>query len=296
MESLNEYRALVAVVEAGSIRGASEASNLPRSTLSRAIQRLEERLGVDLFDRSGRTLTVTDAGRLLYERARDFLGDIAAGEAAVQRLQEDRERTLTVSVPRTSGNPALVEMVSSFAEAHPDIQLRVIATNRYVDLEADRVDVAIRAGRIGPPEHVARKIADIEWGLYASESWLDNHDTPQDESALFDAPLIVVTTRTGDALWPFGLPLDERANVVMETTDFAIARSAVGRDLGIGAIPTLHMPIATGRVMADTFSASVDLCVFFRRDDRDHPNVRAFVEHAAEHMRESMPGDHESIE
>jgi DNA-binding transcriptional LysR family regulator len=281
MKSINEYRALVAVVEAGSIRGAAESSDLPRSTLSRAVQRLEERLDVDLFDRSGRGLDPSPAGELLYKRAREFLSDIAASEAAVKRVDDASDETLVISIPRTAGQPILVEAVSSFADAHTDLDLRVLATDRYVDLKADGVDVALRAGRIGKPDEIARRVGQVEWGLYAEES-LDLEEAGD----VWSHPLVLVTTQNDEVIWPFAVPLEEPARVRMRTTDFAVAASAVSRGVGVGALPTLHAAQKTRRVLPDVFSADVELCAFFQEESRERDAVQAFADHMAAHLGE----------
>lgn len=283
MKSINEYRALVAVVEAGSIRGGAESSDLPRSTLSRAVKRLETRLGVDLFDRSGRGLEPTPAGELLYKRAREFLSDIAASEAAVKRVEESSDETLVISIPRTAGQATLVDAVTSFGEAHPDLDLRVLATDRYVDLKADGIDVALRAGRIGKPDEIARRVGEVEWGLFAQDS-LDL-DEPAD---VWSSPFVVVTTQNDEIIWPFAVSLEESARVCLRTTDFAVASSAVSRGLGIGALPTLHARDETFRILEDAFSASVDLCAFFREERRDREAVQAFVDHVSAHVADRL--------
>jgi DNA-binding transcriptional LysR family regulator len=283
MKSINEYRALVAVVEAGTIRGAAESSDLPRSTLSRAIQRLEERLDVDLFDRSGRGLEPSRAGELLYKRAREFLADIEASEAAVQRVDEASKDTLVVSIPRTAGQPILVEAVTAFADAHPGVDLRVLATDRYVDLKADGIDVALRAGRIGKPDEIARRVGHVEWALYAQQS-LDL-DEPAD---LWSKPFVVPITQTDEIIWPFAVSLDESTRIRLRTTDFAVAASAVSRGVGVGALPTLHAAQKTRRVLPDVFSADVELCAFFQEESRNRTAVQAFADHLAAHLAEHL--------
>ena len=283
MKSINEYRALVAVVEAGSIRGAAESSDLPRSTLSRAVKRLETRLGVDLFDRSGRGLEPTPAGELLYKRAREFLSDIAASEAAVKRVEESSDETLVISIPRTAGQATLVDAVTSFGEAHPDLDLRVLATDRYVDLKADGIDVALRAGRIGKPDEIARRVGEVEWGLFAQHS-LD----PDEPADVWSHPFVVVTTQNDEIIWPFGVSLEESARIRLRTTDFAVAASAVSRGLGIGALPTLHAADDARRLFKSAFAAHVELCVFFREESRNREPVRAFADHISDQLSQRL--------
>lgn len=285
MQSINEYRALVAVVEAGSIRGAAEASELPRSTISRSIQRLEERLEVELFERTARAVRPTEAGRLLYDRARDFLREIAASEEVVRRVGGE-ERRLVVSLPRTAGNPPFRRLLTEFAVEYPDFDLRILATDRYVDLEADGVDVAIRAGRRGPPDNIARRLVAGRWRLWASESWYAAHDPPENLQQLWDHRLIVRETSAGELIWPFELPVDERADIHLRANDFAVVRDAVAAGLGIGAYPDIGDTSGTVHILPELFDSEAELCAFFRREDREDPRVRRFVDFAAEKMAE----------
>src|SRR5688572_2025373 len=141
---LNDILIFTKVVEAGSFIGASRELAMPKSTVSRKVLELEERLGSRLLQRTTRKLSLTDVGRTYYEHAARILAEVEDAERAVSDLEQAPRGLLRVTVPVNFG--FLGAIVSAYLARHPEVQLEVISTDRVVDLVEERVDVGMRVG------------------------------------------------------------------------------------------------------------------------------------------------------
>ncbi len=149
LPDLDDLRVFHAIARDGGVNGAARALHLPRSTISRRLARLEERLAARLFRRTRRGLTLTDDGARLLERARAVLDEVDAllREAAGARSAVRGRLRLTAPADLVGERDVWLR----FAAANPELSLEVDFTNRYVDIVRERYDLALRAGR-GPDE------------------------------------------------------------------------------------------------------------------------------------------------
>lgn len=186
-DHLGDVEAFVTVAERGSMtEGAVVLSTTP-SVLSRAITRLETRLGVQLMRRTTRRLGLTDAGRAYFEQARAAFSLFDDAERTIQGKDgELLTGNVRLSVPTTYGHYRLPAMLSGFANAYPGVQIELSITNRNVDLVAEGYDLAIRLGPLPDSGLVARKLEDAPLRLVAAPSYLERAGTPQSIESLAD--------------------------------------------------------------------------------------------------------------
>jgi DNA-binding transcriptional LysR family regulator len=189
------------VMEAGSFSRAAERLHLPKSTVSRRMAALEERLGEKLLQRSTRRLALTDFGQGVLEHARVVAGEVDGALAlALHRQQRPRGR-LRVSMPGDFAQQALPEMLSAFVRDNPEVQLELDLSPRRVDLIAEGFDLAIRMGTLPEDSQLAaRRLALIGTGLYASPGYLARHGEPQLPQALTSMHGLMILSRHGDAV------------------------------------------------------------------------------------------------
>lgn len=179
---LNESAVFVKVVDAGSFSAAARFLGLPTSTVSTRITRLEKRLGVMLLQRTTRQLRLTEAGKLYYQHASIGLAHMLDAEAAVSASGDEPKGLLRITAPADIGDALLAEIVTELRREYPQISIDMMLVNRYVDLVAEGVDVAIRTGELKDSTLIAKKVGMARWAMFASPAYLKSSPplkTPQ---------------------------------------------------------------------------------------------------------------------
>jgi DNA-binding transcriptional LysR family regulator len=202
---LADVEVFIAVVEHGSFTAAAVALSTTPSVLSRAITRLETRLGRQLLQRTTRRLGLTEAGRLYLEQVRSAFSLLDDAERDVQGQDGELAGRVRVSAPTTYGHYRLPPLLASFARQYPRVRVELNITNRNVDLVAEGFDLAIRQGHLPDSGLVARKLEDAALVLVASPEYVARMGTPQTlEDLQRHVCLPFVMPRTGRlAPWVF---------------------------------------------------------------------------------------------
>ncbi|MCB2386433.1 LysR family transcriptional regulator, partial [Thalassolituus alkanivorans] len=138
---LNEMAIFVHVVEAGSFTGAAKNLGLPKSTVSRKITQLEERLGVRLIQRTTRSLRLTDTGNAYYNHCARILSEIEEANIAVTQMQSTPTGTLRITAPVLFGSTVLSSLVAEFMEQHPQVMVDLVLSDQRLDLVQEGIDV-----------------------------------------------------------------------------------------------------------------------------------------------------------
>jgi DNA-binding transcriptional LysR family regulator len=187
------------VMEAGSFSRAAERVHWPKSTVSRRIAALEQRLGEKLLQRSTRKLTLTDFGAGVLEHARVVAAEVDGALALALHRQSRPSGRLRVSMPSDFAERVAAGMLSQFALDYPEVQLELDLTPRRVDLIGEGFDIAIRMGRLDDDSQLAaRKLASTHWGLYASPDYVARVGEPLLPQALDAMHGLMLLTRTGE--------------------------------------------------------------------------------------------------
>ena len=176
---LGDVEAFIAVVEHGSFTAGAVALSTTPSVLSRAIARLETRLGRQLLQRTTRRIGLTDAGRQYLEQARSAFSLLDDAEREVQGQEGELTGRVRLSVPTTYGHYRLPQQLARFSRQYPKVQVELNITNRNVDLVAEGFDLAIRLGHLPDSGLVARKLEDAALCLVAAPDYLQRAGTPQ---------------------------------------------------------------------------------------------------------------------
>ncbi|RWA51075.1 LuxR family transcriptional regulator [Cupriavidus sp. UYMSc13B] len=257
-EYLADVEILLAVVDHGSFTAAAIALSTTASVLSRAVSRLEARLGQQLMRRTTRRIGLTDAGRSYLEQARSAFDLLEGAERAV-RSQDDGALSgrVRISAPTTYGHYRLPALLKPFVARHPQVRLELNITNRNVDLVAEGFDMAIRLGHLPDSGLVARKLEDARLRLVATPDYLSRAGTP---AALDDLQrhtcLPFVMPRTGRyGPWSFrvnGEDLEWLPTSVLEVSDDVLATVSLAEQ-GIGICQTydfiVRERLASGRLV-----------------------------------------------
>ena len=237
---LEEVAAFLRVAEAGSFTAASRRLALPKSTVSRRVARLEEKLGVQLLHRTTRSLALTEAGAVFHERAARALAGLEEATLAVRETQETPRGHLRVTAPYNMAE-ALGPLVVAFVGRQPGVTVELLLTDERLDLVADNIDLALRGASALPDSSlVARRLATMKFLLLASPGYLRKHGRPRTPAELGEHPLLVMRTTGGRTrLKLHGPGGDEEVAVRtgIAANDFALLRSAALAGAGIAVLP-----------------------------------------------------------
>ncbi|WP_342248956.1 LysR family transcriptional regulator [Sphingomonas sp. OTU376] len=210
-DHLGDVEAFIAVADKGSMTEAAVALSTTPSVLSRAITRLETRLGAQLMRRTTRRLSLTDAGRAYLDQARAAFSLIDDAERAIQGRDGERLRGhVRLSVPTTYGHHRLPSMLNGFALLHPEVEIDLSITNRNVDLVAEGYDLAIRLGPLPDSGLVARKLEDAPLRLVAAPAYLELHGVPRSIESLADHQCLPFVMPSTGRCAPWSFQLDGR--------------------------------------------------------------------------------------
>jgi DNA-binding transcriptional LysR family regulator len=248
---LNLVSTFVRVGEAASFTAAARGLGLPTSSVSRKVSALEAALKVRLIQRSTRKLILTEAGRAYFERARASLGGLADATAAVAHLSHDVAGPIRfTSAPDSSG--VLASFLAEFLARHPKVRVEVILTPRRVDLVAEGVDLALRAGRLGDSSLVVRRIGTTDLGLYAAPAYLRRAGTPRAFAVLARHRFVLFGPHdVRDTLRLVGPHGEETVKIdgPLLADEMTFATDAVAAGVGIGLVPAMLAERPRGRML-----------------------------------------------
>jgi len=231
-DRLNGITTFVRAVEAGSFSLAAERMNLTRSAVGKTIARLEQRLGVLLFQRTSRKQKLTTEGQAYYERCVRALAELDTAEAELNSGRLQPQGVLRISAPKLIGRHCITPVLTTLIERYPDLQIEMIYSDRVADLIEDGLDLAVRIGPLADSTSlVARPLGQQHQALCASPAYLARHGVPESVSALNGHRAIAYHRGGQDLVWQTlfahtpGLTLDIRLRLddLHSLTDAAIA-------------------------------------------------------------------------
>jgi DNA-binding transcriptional LysR family regulator len=279
---------LDAIVEAGGFARAGDAVGLTPSGVSRAVARLEERVGARLFDRNARRVTLTEAGRRLHAEAAPLLTGILE---AAESIGEDAERVrgrLKASVDPWFARIVLAPRLPEFLAAYPELALQLRVTNAAEDMLSGGVDVAVRFGPPAASAAIGRKLLETRVITVAAPSYLARRTPPRVPADVVDHDLILFRDpQSGRPFkWEFhgrGLPVEIPAagRLVLDDPSVALAACEAGaglfQSLEVGLEPSLR----TGRlviVLPDWAEERFTLYAYYASRKQLPAKVRAFLD------------------
>ena len=291
MNKLADMGTFVAVVEAGSLTEAARRVGTTKSVVSQRIRQLELRLGAGLVERA-RKLRVTDAGRQFYARCVAILADVAAAEEALLTRESDLGGPLRLAAPLAFGIRYLAPILSQFAKAHPDICLDVETDDRYVNLQEENFDLAIRLGELRDSALVARPITSSRKLICASPDYLAERGVPRHPSELHEHDGLLYAHGESHAMWHLNVAGEMqsfRIRARMRTDNGYQMLDAARAGLGLVILPTfLAADAIVARelvpVLTDFAPPGGQVSAVFRQSKRGSPKIQALVGFVAERL------------
>ncbi len=280
------------VVRLGSIAGAARSLGLERATLSRRLSGLEAELGVRLLYRRTNRLVLTDAGKVLSQRAPRIIADTEEVWSNVRRLDNRPRGLLRVSIV----GPYFAQLFSRYLRDFPDVALEVRSTSHHVDLLADGVDVAVRFGNIEDEGLVAKKVCSDRLVAVASPDFLKTHGHPKSIGELQNLECFSGFGEgwTPSKKWPLlnGKQFDVQGRFTANEPD--LMHFAAKEGLGCALLPSsmVSKDLKTNTLAAllpEIVGAEIPLHLVFADREYIEPKVRAFVDRAAAVIAKEMP-------
>lgn len=288
-DHLGDVEVFVTVVDKGSVTAGAVALATTPSVLSRAITRLEARLGVQLLRRTTRRLSLTEAGRLYLEQSRAAFTLFDDAERAIQGQGDELTGSVRLSVPTTYGHHRLPVLLRRFSAQYPQVRIELNITNRNVDLVAEGYDLAIRLGQLPDSGLVARKLEDAPMCLLAAPSYVERAGAPRSIDELAQHACLPFVMPSTGRVSPWLLREGERdvdwtphGNVQVSDDVLGVVSLALN---GLGVCQTYDFiarePIAQGRaveLLAQARGRSRPFSVIYAPHRRLSPASRALID------------------
>lgn len=252
----DELAVLVEVAEAGSIAAAARRLGVPKSTLGRAIARLEETLGTALVRRMASGPALTEAGRDVVALSAPHVAALRDVTSAVARAEGEIHGTIRITAPVDLAQIVLAPLVTAFVARYPRVQVEVDVSMRMVDMSAEGFDLALRVaqGTLASSSLVAKKLARLDLGLYASPTYLARRGTPRRPEDLEGHDHVLLFGRRGRATLALEGPRKKRTRLTVvgrtSANDFFFIQAALVAGAGVGPLPGFlaSADVASGRL------------------------------------------------
>jgi DNA-binding transcriptional LysR family regulator len=179
MKSLPGILSFIKTVDTGSFTRAAQQLDISPAAVSKNVARLEDHLATRLLNRTTRSLSMTEDGQLFYDRCRDAVRDLESADQALLEHRSTPMGLLRVSCAAVVGRTVILPLLPAFLAKYPQVQIELLFDDRFVNLVADRFDVALRGGRLPDSGMVARKIFSFSVAPYAAHSYLKRFGEPK---------------------------------------------------------------------------------------------------------------------
>jgi DNA-binding transcriptional LysR family regulator len=292
MADIDAYAIFAAVVEAESFTGAARATGLTKSAVSRAIGRLEDRLGARLLNRTTRNLALTEAGAAFHARVLRILAEIEEAEQEAADQTATPRGTLRINAPVTFGVQHLAPVVADFLEACPELRVDLSLSDRFVDLVEEGVDVAIRIGRLTDSSLRARRLAPVRQMICAAPGYWDAHGRPAEPRDLADHNCLTYAYLSSGNAWRFLTPDGRgeetvRISGALHSNNGDVLRLAAIAGAGVIMEPSFIVgaDVAAGRleeVLAGRTASGGDIWAVYPPGRYVPAKLRVFIDFLAE--------------
>lgn len=293
MDRLTGLSAFVRTADLGSFAAAGRVLGLSASAVGKAVAKLEQQLGTRLFQRSTRSLRLTEEGRLFHERCRRILDELDDAQAILAQALETPRGRLKLSTPIVSYH-FLLPLLPEFMALYPEIELDLDFNDRIVDLIEEGVDVAIRSGDLPDSRLMARTLRPFQMLLCASPGYLDRQGVPKTPRDLDRHQSIRFRFPNSGKLqdWPLTLAKDEpelRIRTVLTCNNMEALRGATLRGLGIGCLPDFlaRDPLASSAlrvILMDYIDGPGQFRLLWPSNRNLSPKVRVLVDFLSERL------------
>ena len=279
----------VDVVNSGGFSAAARKIGLSRAQVSKSVMQLEQYLGVRLLNRTTRSISLTESGRVYFERSSALLADIDEIEAIAANESGETRGRLMLSAPTTFGILHLQDAIPAYLARFPEVQISLSLADRFIDVVAEGFDLVIRIGELEDSSLVARRLAPCKRILCAAPGYLGKHGTPQVPQDLAIHHCLVYSNELKPDSWRLQGPDGNevvKVNGPVCADNGDILRAAAVAGLGVTLLPTFIVgaDLISGRlrqVLPEFCPPEIFIHAVFPSRRWLSPKVRSFVDFLA---------------
>lgn len=284
---LIELDAVVAITREGSFRGAARTLGLSTTALSNAVAKLEAGLGVRLFNRTTRSVSLSDAGRTFVEQMGPALRDIHGAIDTARSQQVTPTGTLRINAFAAGAREVMAELVLEFLRRYPDVHIDLVTEERLTDVVAGGFDLGLRRADLVPADMIAVPLGRPQrYAVVASPGYLDRHGIPRTPADLEKHRCIRVRLPNGALLrWHFerhgeAVPVDVEGPVTLDEASLALAAALEGVGVGLFLEQNVREDLSAGRlirVLEEWTPPLGDLCLYYPNRRNPSAALKAFI-------------------
>lgn len=255
MDRLQSMEVFTRLVEVGSFSRVAQELGTTQPTVTRHLATLEERLGVRLLNRNTRGVSPTEAGTLYYERCKSILRETEEADQLVSGRRAQAQGLLRIGSSVAFGRRVVVPLVLEFMAAHPQVRVDLTFEDRYADLVAQGIDVALRLGKLADSSLGARYLGVNPWLLVASPEYLRRHGTPASPGELERHEALIYSSVQGNDVWRLRcatrVPETIAVSGALRSNNLSAVLAAARAGLGVAALPwyVAQEPLRSGALV-----------------------------------------------
>ncbi len=292
---LNEVAVFIKVVQTASFSQAAKQLGMPNSTVSFKVSSLEKRLAMTLIQRTTRKLNITPAGHAYYKRCVQGFEEIQAAEYEIASIQGEPQGLLRITAPIELGSSVLPDLISDYTKRYPKVRVELILSGRHVDLLAENVDLAIRAGDLKDSSLIAKKIGSVYFAPLASPKYLKTKGTPSHPKDLKQHQCLQFTL-LGQNEWKLvgtKASINLSLNPKVAVDDLAMLKLLTLKGDGIALLPThlCYSDVQSGklvRILPEWRTALTPVHFVYPSQKYVTPKLSSFIEMATETLKKSF--------
>ena len=287
---LDRLTGLIAFARAGSLgsyTAAARSLSISPSAVSKSVQRLEQRLGVSLFTRTTRSLTLTPEGRELHGRALKLLQDAEEIEQVAMTARSEPSGVLRIAASLPLGIHVIAPALPEFRRRYPKVTVDLRLSDQIVDIVDLGVDVAVRIGELADSRLLSRRWAPLRLGPFASPAYLASRGAPTHPDALAEHDTVNLRYQSSGQVfrWPFKIGEREieivpPSGIIVDVSEAVLAALAAGGGVGLSATFVAAPYVARGELVPILTEYAVErhnITALWPEGRRANPAVRAFL-------------------
>lgn len=278
--SLDDIRLFVAVVQAGSLSSASDLTGIPVSRLSRRLTQLEKMLGTQLLNRGKKGVSLNDLGERFFVHAQTMLSQAQIAIESIHTTLDKPSGLLKISAPIDLYHHILAAHMGDYVAQYPDVNLDINVTQQKINTIQDGINIALRVGSIMNDNVVAKPLFTMDFGIFATQEYLDKYGTPNNPNDLYHHHII------GQSLslpWTFQKGVQQiKINPISKIAgnDFLLIEQMLDKGIGVGLLPLFisnkHPNLV--QVLTDWHIPKKSVSMIYYKNRGAVPAVRSFVD------------------